>query len=106
MSKDSRSTPSGPPPHSASPSDPNTGHNDDNKSVSSQSIRKRDKLFNLFRSSSQKHKAKNIDSTSPKSSVKKASAVSAAVSAHRLSTVSTPECVDIDYAVATPAVKS
>ncbi|KAF9273189.1 hypothetical protein BGZ88_003987, partial [Linnemannia elongata] len=105
MSKDSRSTPSGPPPQSASPNDPNNGHRDNNKSVSSQRIRKRDKLFNLFRSSSQEHKAKNIDSTSPKSSVKGASAVSAAVSAHRLSTVSTPESVDIDYAVATAAVK-
>ncbi|KAG0074749.1 hypothetical protein BGZ90_010485, partial [Linnemannia elongata] len=106
MSKNSRSTPSGPPSQSASPSDPNTGHGDDNKSVSSQSIRKRDKLFNLFRSSSEDHKAMNTNSTSPKSSVKRVSTVSVEMSNHHLSTDSTPESVDIDYAVATAAVKS
>ncbi|KAF9289494.1 hypothetical protein BGZ88_007718, partial [Linnemannia elongata] len=106
MSKNSRSAPSGPPSQPASPSDLNTGHDDDNKSVSSQSIRKRDKLFNLFRSSSEDHKAMNTNSTSPKPSVKRVSAVSVEVSNHRLSTDSTPESVDIDYAVANAAVKS
>ncbi|KAF9289504.1 hypothetical protein BGZ88_007728, partial [Linnemannia elongata] len=105
MSKNSSSTPSGPPSQPASPSDPNTGH-DDNKSFYSQRIRKRDKLFNLFRSSSQERKTKNTGIDSPESSIKGATATSTELPAHRLSTDSTPESVDIDYAVATAAVKS
>ncbi|KAG9061300.1 hypothetical protein KI688_007638 [Linnemannia hyalina] len=105
MSKNSRSTPSGPPSQTASPIHPNTGHNDNNNSVSSQRIRKQDKIFAFFRSSSQEHKAKNTGSTSPKS-IKGASATSAEMSVHHFSTVSTPESVDIEQAVSTTAVKS
>ncbi|KAG9070423.1 hypothetical protein KI688_007959 [Linnemannia hyalina] len=106
MSMNSRSTPSGQPSQPLSPVRPNAGHDDDNNSVSSQRIRKRDKIFNLFRSSSQEHKAKNTGSTSPKSSIKGASAASTELSVHHFSTVSTPESVDIEQAVSTTAVKS
>ncbi|KAG9070430.1 hypothetical protein KI688_007966 [Linnemannia hyalina] len=106
MSRNSHSIPSGPPSQLTSPSYPHTGHNDDNNSISSQRIRKRDKFFAFFRSSSHERKAKNTDSTSPKSSIKGASVASTEVSAHRLSIVSTPESVDIEQAVSTTAVKS
>ncbi|KAF9142685.1 hypothetical protein BGX30_002433, partial [Mortierella sp. GBA39] len=106
MSKNSRSAPSGPSSQSASPSHPNTGHNDDNNSVSSQRIRRRDKFVAFFRSSSQERKAKNTSAINPKSSIKGASTANTGLSAHRLYTVSTPESVDIEQAVSTTAVKS
>ncbi|KAG9070428.1 hypothetical protein KI688_007964 [Linnemannia hyalina] len=106
MSRNSYSTPSGPPSQPVSPSYPSTRHNDDNSSISSQRIRKRDKFFAYFKSSNHERKAKNTDSISPKSSIKGASVASTEVSAHRLSIVSTPESVDIEQAVATTIVNS
>ncbi|KAF9537685.1 hypothetical protein EC957_007805, partial [Mortierella hygrophila] len=105
MSRNSHSTPSGPPSQPVSPSYPNTGHDGDNSSIPSQPIRKRDKFFAYFKSSSHERKAKNTSTISPKSSIKGASTASTEASAHRLSIVSTPESFDIEQAVAT-AVKS
>ena len=109
MSKNSHSTPSSPPSQPASPSHPKTGHaghDDDNNSVSSQRIRKRDKLYNFFRSSSSERKVKNTDSTSPKSSIKGATTASTKVSVQRLFTINIPESVDNKQAVSTTAVMS
>ncbi|KAF9543201.1 hypothetical protein EC957_001076 [Mortierella hygrophila] len=106
MSRNSHSTPSGPPSQPASPSYPHTGYDGDNSSISSQPIRKRDKFFAYFKSSNHERKAKNTDSTSPKTSIKGASVASTEVSAHRLSTASTPGSVDIEQAVATTVVDS
>ncbi|KAF9536703.1 hypothetical protein EC957_009931, partial [Mortierella hygrophila] len=97
MSKNSHSAPSGPPSQPTSPNHPSTGHYDDNNSVSPQRIRKQDKIFAFFRSSRQEHKAKNTGTTSPNSTE---------LPAYRLSTVSTPESINIDYAVTITAVKS
>ncbi|KAK3839420.1 MAG: hypothetical protein JOS17DRAFT_770509 [Linnemannia elongata] len=106
MSKNSRSTAFGPPSQPVSPNHPNTGHDDNSNSATSQRVRKRDKVTAFFRSSSQGSKAKNIIVTSPKSSIKGTPAASTELSAHSLSTVRTPGSVDVDYAVITTAVKS
>ncbi|KAF9326194.1 hypothetical protein BGZ91_002071 [Linnemannia elongata] len=105
MSKNSHSTPLGPPFQLVSPSHPSTGRGDD-KSASSQRIRKLDKFFAFFKLSNSERKAKNTGITNPNTSIKGASAASSEQSAHRLSTLSTPENMDIDHAVATNAAKS
>ncbi|KAF9145812.1 hypothetical protein BGX30_006584 [Mortierella sp. GBA39] len=71
-------------------SHPNSRH--DNKSVSSQSARKLDKIFNLFRSSNSESKVKQSQSTK--------------ATLHQLSTVSAEYMVDINHAVSTAEVKS
>ncbi|KAG9061246.1 hypothetical protein KI688_007584 [Linnemannia hyalina] len=68
--------------------------------------RKRDRSLAFFRSSSREHKAKNSSATSPKSSIKGASAASTELPAHHLSTVSTPESIGIEQAVVETAVMS
>ncbi|KAF9272215.1 hypothetical protein BGZ88_005072, partial [Linnemannia elongata] len=105
MSKNLRSTPSSSPPQPASLSHPNAGHDEDNNYVS-QRIHKRVKFFARFKSPNQERNAKNIGTASPKSSIKGTSAASTELSAHHLFTVSTPESVDIDYAVSTTTIKS
>ncbi|KAF9109094.1 hypothetical protein BGX30_008528, partial [Mortierella sp. GBA39] len=70
---------------------------DDNKSVSSQHVRKRDKLFGLFRLSTPKPKYKQ--SQSPKTSLNRFSTASTEASLHRLSTVSTQYSSLIEYEV-------
>ncbi|OAQ22518.1 hypothetical protein K457DRAFT_25987, partial [Linnemannia elongata AG-77] len=64
----------------------------ENKSVSSQHVRKRDKIFNLFRSSSAKRKVKQPQSTM--------------ATRHHLSTVSAEDRVAIDHAVSTTEIES
>ncbi|KAF9536234.1 hypothetical protein EC957_011898, partial [Mortierella hygrophila] len=70
---------------------------DDNKSVSSQRVCKRDKLFGFFRSSTPNPKDKQLQS--PKTSVNRLSTTSTEASLHRLSTVSTQYSGDIEYEV-------
>ncbi|KAF9121139.1 hypothetical protein BGX30_002763, partial [Mortierella sp. GBA39] len=89
---------------------------DDNKRVSSQRVRKRDKLFGLFRSSTPKPKDKQ--SQSSKTSLNRLSTTSTEASLHRLSTVSTQysgvneyeveisSSVDIEHTVSITEVKS
>ncbi|KAK5822900.1 hypothetical protein F5H01DRAFT_318859 [Linnemannia elongata] len=64
----------------------------ENNSVSSQHVRKRDKIFNLFRSSSAKPKVKQPQSTK--------------ATRHHLSTVSAEDRVAMDHAVSTTEIKS
>ncbi|KAK5822947.1 hypothetical protein F5H01DRAFT_318903 [Linnemannia elongata] len=64
----------------------------ENKSVSSKHVRKRDKIFNIFRSSSSESKVKQ--SQSPKATF------------HHSSTISADQSIDIDHAVSTTKVKS
>ncbi|KAF9278919.1 hypothetical protein BGZ88_000279, partial [Linnemannia elongata] len=64
----------------------------DNKSLSTQHVRKRDKIFTFFRSSSSKAKVKQSQSTK--------------ATLHRLSTVSTQYSGDIEHEVLTTEVKS
>ncbi|KAF9533036.1 hypothetical protein EC957_002281, partial [Mortierella hygrophila] len=70
---------------------------DDNKSVSSQRVRKRDKLFGFFRSSTPNPRDKQLPS--PKTSVNRLSTTSTEASLHRLLTVSTQYSGDIKYEV-------
>ena len=64
----------------------------DNKSASSQHVRKQDKIFNPFRSSSSESRVNQSQSTK--------------ATLHHLSTVSTPYSGDIDHAVSTTEIKS
>ncbi|KAG0042973.1 hypothetical protein BGZ89_006684, partial [Linnemannia elongata] len=64
----------------------------ENNSVSSQNVRKRDKIFNLFRSSSTNPKVMQPQSTMP--------------TRHHLSTVSAEDRVAMDHAVSTTEIKS
>ncbi|KAG0304568.1 hypothetical protein BGZ97_001423, partial [Linnemannia gamsii] len=68
-----------------------TSHRD-NESASSNPVRKQNKIFTLFRSSSSESKVKKSQSTK--------------TTLHHLSTVSTDYSVDIDHAVSTTEVKS
>ncbi|KAF9277587.1 hypothetical protein BGZ88_001072, partial [Linnemannia elongata] len=68
-----------------------TSHHD-NKSASSQHLRKRDKIFHLFRSSSSESKVEQSLSTT--------------VTLHHLSRISAEDSVAIDHAVSTTEIKS
>ncbi|KAG0284182.1 hypothetical protein BGZ96_011461, partial [Linnemannia gamsii] len=106
MTKTTPSTPPGLPPRPTSQQgQTNSGQDGDNQSVSSQRIRKRDRLFNMFHSSSSKPKATNSQRTSSKSTVSDDPIVSTEESAHQLPTVGSPQIVDIDNVVSTTAVK-
>ncbi|KAG0271070.1 hypothetical protein BGZ96_005984, partial [Linnemannia gamsii] len=106
MNKTTLSTPPGPPHQLASQQgQPNSGQDDDNQSISSQRIRKRDMFANMLHSSSSKPQATNSHSTSSKPTINDDSTVSTVESAHRLSTFNNPESVDIDHVVSTTAVK-
>ncbi|KAG0278002.1 hypothetical protein BGZ97_009798, partial [Linnemannia gamsii] len=106
MTKASLSPPSGPPPRPVShQGQPNAGQDGDNQSVSSERSRERDWLRNVFRSSSQKPKATNSTSMSPKS-IMRGTSDSAKTDVHRLSGVSTPGSVDIEPVVSATAIKS
>ncbi|KAG9070327.1 hypothetical protein KI688_009664 [Linnemannia hyalina] len=69
----------------------------DNKSVSSQRVRKRDKLFGLFRPSTPKPRDKQ--SQSLKTSLNRFSTASTEANLHRLSIISTQYSGDIEYEV-------
>ncbi|KAG0302775.1 hypothetical protein BGZ97_002183, partial [Linnemannia gamsii] len=108
MTKRKLSSPSGPCPQPVShQGHPNAGRDgdDDDQSVSSQSIRKGDRSVNMFRPSSQKPKATNSTSTSPRSTITGTSA-STKVATHHLSGVGTPGSVDIGHVVSTTAEKT
>ncbi|KAF9544040.1 hypothetical protein EC957_012425 [Mortierella hygrophila] len=70
---------------------------DDNKPVSSQRVRKRDKLFGFFRSSTPNPRDKQLQS--PKTSVSQLSTTSTEAGLHHLSTVNTQYSGDIEYEV-------
>ncbi|KAG0284717.1 hypothetical protein BGZ96_010942, partial [Linnemannia gamsii] len=107
MTKTTLSTPTSPPTRPASQQDqPNSGQDDDNQSVSSQRIRKRDKFLNMFRSTSSNPKATNSHCTSFKSTVNDDSTVSTEGFTHRLSTVGIPQTVNIDHVVSSTTVRS
>ncbi|KAG9070331.1 hypothetical protein KI688_009668 [Linnemannia hyalina] len=69
----------------------------DNKSVSSQRVRKRDKLFGFFRPSTST--PRDNQSQSPKTSLDRFSTASTEANLHRLSIISTQYSGDIEYEV-------
>ncbi|KAF9340469.1 hypothetical protein BGZ91_001836, partial [Linnemannia elongata] len=72
------------------------GDDADNKSVSSQRVRKRDKIIDLFRSSSSKREAKQAQRSSLEAAVNRLSAGGTKATHHRLSTASTQYSGDIE----------
>ncbi|KAG0254197.1 hypothetical protein BGZ95_006112, partial [Linnemannia exigua] len=92
------------PPDSASLPRENNG---DNKSVSSQRIRKRDKFLNLFRSSSPETKVKGKpQSSSPKVAAHRLSTTSTNAPVHRLSNVSTHYSIETEHEVTSTAIQN
>ncbi|KAK3818061.1 MAG: hypothetical protein JOS17DRAFT_838215 [Linnemannia elongata] len=76
-----------------------TGDDVDDKSVSSQQVRTRDKLFNFFRPSSTERKVKQAQSSSPKAAVNQLSTASTKAILPRLPTGNTPYSGDIEHEV-------
>ncbi|KAF8928988.1 hypothetical protein BGZ47_001328 [Haplosporangium gracile] len=104
MTKDTRPAPRGPPPHPGShQSLPDAEYDDDSTSVSSQQIRKRDRFFNLFRSSNTEPKVKDLQSMPPKSTVKESLATSTKKSIPRPSIGDTKDSVNIDHTISSIA---
>ncbi|KAG0279517.1 hypothetical protein BGZ97_009565, partial [Linnemannia gamsii] len=106
MNKAPLSSPSGPPHSTSHQGQPNARQHDDNQLVFPQRIRKIDRFMNMFRSSSQKRKAKNSQITNSKSTVKDDLTARAKESTHRPSTVISPGSVGINLVVPTTDVKS
>ncbi|KAG0364573.1 hypothetical protein BGX24_004548, partial [Mortierella sp. AD032] len=95
--------------HSPTPprSVPQHRENDgDDKSVSSQRIRKRDRFMNLFRSSSPEPKVKvRPQNSSPKVAAYRLSTTSVKASVHRLSAVNTHDILETEQVVASTAAQ-
>ncbi|KAF9124871.1 hypothetical protein BG015_005011, partial [Linnemannia schmuckeri] len=106
MSRTSFSTTSGAPPQPASLDHLKTSYDDNNKSVSSPRIRKRDKFFALFRPSISELKVKNAGSTNSKTTIINVPAPSTESSVHDLSNISTPDSADIGDADSITGVKT
>ncbi|KAG0042330.1 hypothetical protein BGZ90_009431, partial [Linnemannia elongata] len=76
-----------------------TGDDTENKPISSQHVRKRDKIYNFFRSPSSERKVEKAQSSGPTVGVNRLSTSSTEATLHHLSTVSTRDSGEIEHEV-------